>query len=639
MRLTNAFRNASIAVKIAIFALLTTLIFIVSLVSLIAPNILGAIASYGQEQALSEVKIVQSQFTLLEKQLTSATSFLSFASGVRSALENGDLGALRASAILFQDDALTLDFVHVVRLDGGVVVNLQKFVNRVDRDGLKLLADEAFEQGTTSGLVGSTVDGEAAAPVLVTVSSVKDSSGTLLGAVLVGRRVDTAFMDQLRLEREETHVGLLYQGGLVAQTTGAPNEIDRLDEAADLIAQAQEGEIPVKVSLGGLINNTPDIQAYAPAIVGGSTVGVFALRIEYSVLFSLQAKLMENIRIAVVIVALIVSNVLVVLIQQGIIRPVRNLIGQIERITSGDYSERLAVLSTDEIGRMSASFNRMSDVVQQREADLKTLNQTLEQRVRERTREMREARDDAVAAQRLAQENSRLKSEFLATMSHELRTPLNAIEGFSGIMLSGMGVELSPIAEDMMKRVSANSKRLLHLINDFLDLSRIESGRLDFVKEPLNIRRLAKRWRESVSVLAEEKRLDFKVVIDENVPETVMNDEDALTKIVINLLSNAFKFTRQGSVELRLEMRESRFIIKVTDTGIGIPIHARDYIFEEFRQVDGSSKREYGGTGLGLALVSKLTRLLNGSVLLESEVGKGSVFTVELALEAEEILA
>jgi len=205
--------------------------------------------------------------------------------------------------------------------------------------------------------------------------------------------------------------------------------------------------------------------------------------------------------------------------------------------------------------------------------------------------------------------------------------------------LSGMGVELSPIAEDMMKRVSANSKRLLHLINDFLDLSRIESGRLDFVKEPLNIRRLAKRWRESVSVLAEEKRLDFKVVIDENVPETVMNDEDALTKIVINLLSNAFKFTRQGSVELRLEMRESRFIIKVTDTGIGIPIHARDYIFEEFRQVDGSSKREYGGTGLGLALVSKLTRLLNGSVLLESEVGKGSVFTVELALEAEEILA
>ena len=213
-------------------------------------------------------------------------------------------------------------------------------------------------------------------------------------------------------------------------------------------------------------------------------------------------------------------------------------------------------------------------------------------------------------------------------MSHELRTPLNAIEGFSGIMLGGMGIELSSDAEGMMKRISANSKRLLHLINDFLDLARIESGRLELVKEPIDIRILVNRWRESVGILAEEKQLEFKIVIDPSVPERIVSDEDALTKIVVNLLSNAFKFTRQGHVELKLEANASRFVVKVTDTGICIPVHARDYIFEEFRQVDGSSKREYGGTGLGLALVSKLTRLLDGSVSLESEVGKGTLVDV-----------
>ncbi|MGJ3241230.1 MAG: histidine kinase N-terminal 7TM domain-containing protein [Anaerolineae bacterium] len=247
--------------------------------------------------------------------------------------------------------------------------------------------------------------------------------------------------------------------------------------------------------------------------------------------------------------------------------------------------------------------------------------------------ELRIARDEAIAAKQLADENSRLKSEFLSTMSHELRTPLNAIEGFTSIMLSGMGIQLEERAYDMVERISTNSKRLLALINDFLDLSRIESGRLELVQEAINIKALSKEWQDSVEVLAEEKGIDFVVEVDHQLPTILYSDVDALSKITINLLANAFKFTREGQVKLDIAcVDDTSWSISVSDTGIGIPVHAQEYIFDEFRQVDGSSKREFGGTGLGLSLVQKLTRLLGGQVTLESETGKGSVFKVSMPL-------
>jgi signal transduction histidine kinase len=138
-----------------------------------------------------------------------------------------------------------------------------------------------------------------------------------------------------------------------------------------------------------------------------------------------------------------------------------------------------------------------------------------------------------------------------------------------------------------------------------------------------------------MSILADEKGLEFIVNVDPNLPPLVLGDEDALSKVVINLLGNAFKFTQEGQVRLDLTCDDHHWKISVSDTGIGIPAHAREYIFEEFRQVDGSSKRLYGGTGLGLALVQKLSRAMDGSVSLQSEVGKGSVFTVTLPLEVE----
>jgi PAS domain S-box-containing protein len=235
------------------------------------------------------------------------------------------------------------------------------------------------------------------------------------------------------------------------------------------------------------------------------------------------------------------------------------------------------------------------------------------------------------AANRIAQENARLKSEFLATMSHELRTPLNAVEGFTSIILNRMGgAQFNDKTERYITKVQANSKRLLALINDFLDISRIESGRMQLARLPFNPVHLANKWQADVGILAEQKQLALEIDIEPTLPATLYGDEEAISKVVLNLINNAIKFTEKGSVKLALRYSGEVWSVSVSDTGIGIPPHAREYIFDEFRQVDQTSRRQYGGTGLGLAIVQKLTRAMNGTVTVESEVGKGSTFTIML---------
>jgi signal transduction histidine kinase len=288
------------------------------------------------------------------------------------------------------------------------------------------------------------------------------------------------------------------------------------------------------------------------------------------------------------------------------------------QVTKGDLNVQVPIRRMDEIGLLTNAFNIMTT----------TLNKN--------TEELLTARDEAIHAKELAQENNRLKSEFLSTMSHELRTPLNAIEGFTGIMLGGMGVDLDMKAKGMVERISTNSKRLIDLVNDFLDISRIESGRMDLVDVPFSPSDLADKWRRQLGVLADQKDLLFIINVDPALPSRLLGDDDALSKIGQNLLSNAFKFTEQGRVTLDLKRDGDNWQIIVSDTGIGVPSHAHDYIFDEFRQVDGSSTRRYGGTGLGLAIVQKLVRLMGGTIRLESELGEGSTFTVTLPIKSVE---
>jgi len=330
------------------------------------------------------------------------------------------------------------------------------------------------------------------------------------------------------------------------------------------------------------------------------------------------------------LVALVFAIAIVLGIVNRLVKPIVSLAATAQTIQLGDFSARASVTGKDEIGRLAQAFNSMTAQLQQTLQGLQDHVEDLEKARVEREKLVK----DLQAAKRLAEENSRLKSEFLSTMSHELRTPLNAMEGFMGIILNRIGgTDFNKATEDLLIRARANGKRLLQLINDFLDLSRVEAGRLELANQPFFPERLANRWRDEISVLAEKKGLQFQVSLDSTLPETVYGDEEAISKIALNLLGNAIKFTEQGQVKLAMERSNDNWDITVEDTGIGIPPHAREFIFEEFRQVDQTSKRKYGGTGLGLAIVQKYARAMGGNVTVKSELGKGSTFTVSLPLK------
>ncbi|MBA2849139.1 response regulator [Thermosulfuriphilus ammonigenes] len=231
------------------------------------------------------------------------------------------------------------------------------------------------------------------------------------------------------------------------------------------------------------------------------------------------------------------------------------------------------------------------------------------------------------------EEANRLKSEFLSNMSHELRTPLNAVLGMARLMLDEAAGPLTERQREYLEVIIRNGNSLLELINDILDLNRIESGKIDISFAEFSLDDLLKDVESSIRPLAEKKNLRF-ILSSQEAPKTIVTDQKRLRQILINLLSNAVKFTEEGEVELKIRFKEGPerdFVcFEVRDTGIGIPPGQEKVIFEAFRQINGSITRKYGGSGLGLHIVKKLTELLGGEISVRSQPGKGSVFSLTL---------
>jgi signal transduction histidine kinase len=260
---------------------------------------------------------------------------------------------------------------------------------------------------------------------------------------------------------------------------------------------------------------------------------------------------------------------------------------------------------------------------------LKAASEQLEEKVREATAEL-VRRNELLQRQHLELEQaSQLKSQFLANMSHEFRTPLNAILGYTSMLLQGVSGEVSPPQKNKMLRVDSNARHLLSIINDILDISRIEAGKMPLHLEEFEMPALISELLAEVEPLIQKAKLQTLTDVQLAV-STVHSDRQKVKQIVLNLLTNAIKFTPQGQVKVVVRADEERRELRVAvqDTGIGIATPDHDKVFEDFRQADNSVTREYGGAGLGLSICRRLAKMLDGRIELHSQLGTGSTFTL-----------
>ena len=324
-------------------------------------------------------------------------------------------------------------------------------------------------------------------------------------------------------------------------------------------------------------------------------------------------------RLALVLLAALGFAVLAGMFLAGrMVGPIQALRAGAERIGGGDLSQQIRIKTGDELEALADQFNVMA-------GRLKESYAGLEQKVEERTREVEEkSRQLELASQH--------KSQFLSSMSHELRTPLNAIIGLTEMMVTNAARFGTEKAAEPLRRVHRAGSHLLGLINQVLDLSKIEAGKLELSPDWVNLTPLINEVVDTARPLAEQNNNRLVVKCQENLGSLTV-DPMRLRQILLNLLSNACKFTKQGEVTLlaRKLVNEGNWIeFAVSDTGIGMTPEQQAKLFEEFTQADSSTARQYGGTGLGLAITRKLARMMGGDVTLTSEAGKGSTFTVRL---------
>jgi signal transduction histidine kinase len=306
--------------------------------------------------------------------------------------------------------------------------------------------------------------------------------------------------------------------------------------------------------------------------------------------------------------------------QRVILRPIRQLRALANNVAEGNLDIRSSIATRDEYQKLANAFNKMLDSLQAAQEKLRQANKQLDDKIIE----LSERNIELFKA-------NKVKDEFLANISHEFRTPLNAILGFAQLLREKPEILREDRAQKYAENIITSGNRLLNMINDLLNLAKMQAGKMGLHIEQTSLDQLCRAAMAAFSLETRQKRIKVKLQVDENIPPFV-TDAGKVQQILYNFLSNAVKFTpSRGRIEVRGKMLDERMVrVSVTDTGCGIAEADKEKIFEKFRQLDGSITRQSPGSGLGLAISKELAIMLAGSIGLESELGKGSTFWLDI---------
>jgi len=605
--------NISLSIKLSFLLLLVLGVLLVATILLLYSNTATLTEEIGSERIAQEVNIMKNHLAEVEKQLVVNVNFTASNIPFIQAVGRRSTDTV-TGLITTANNSLDMDDIDVVDGDGKVLADLTPGVEDAASDST--LLESALKGNSSTGILVKEVNGqdEISISAVAPVNNIRQ--GTVLGAIQMSQNIDDEFLRKLAFERDGVYLGLVYNDQIRARTTSSEADSSVIlhsnvafsPDAVKLVASGQTVVLDKLISNG----NVPYAVAYIPisSNVNGASPALMVL-VELNEIYVFQNSTLVKTIFVFAILAVIALAVIYFSLQTITIQPL-NVLKTIAHMTGGQYDQRIPITGQDEVGQLAATFNEMAEAIQQRETSLQ-------------------------AARAQAERSDQVKSAFLASMSHELRTPLNAIINFTRYVAKGSLGEVNAQQVETLNEVVDSGKHLLNLINDVLDMSKIEADSLKlFVEDDIDVKSILQSIVSTGKALMKEKSLEIQTDIQENLP-LIRADRQRVLQILLNIISNACKFTEQGHVKVRAYAVADEMIFAIEDTGPGISVEDQISVFQPFKQTT-TGLRQGGGTGLGMPISKSLAEAHGGRLWIESEIGKGSTFYCAIPIKSDMLI-